>query len=150
MENASVSYSRLQNCCSNRLVVHMCLSYLCFDSYHCCTAYHCEFSVCVFFYFYTFWHFFCHCSVCLFVCLVSWASLPEIKIDDDDDDDDDDRICRRTSSAARLHAQRQSARHCESTTVFALSCFHVRLPVFTQSLRCFDAVGWAAERASAL
>ena len=27
--------------------------------------------------------FFCHCSVCL----VLWASLPEIKIDDDDDDD---------------------------------------------------------------
>jgi len=24
MKNASVSYSRLQNCCSNRLVVHMC------------------------------------------------------------------------------------------------------------------------------
>ena len=48
MKNASVSYSRLQNCCSNRLVVHMCLSYLCFHSYHCCTAYHCEFSVCFF------------------------------------------------------------------------------------------------------
>jgi len=30
-------------------------------------------------------HFFCHCSVCLSVCLVLWASLPEIKIDDDDD-----------------------------------------------------------------
>jgi len=26
----------------------------------------------------------------LSVCLVLWASLPEIKIDDDDDDDDDD------------------------------------------------------------
>jgi len=25
----------------------------------------------------------------LSVCLVLWASLPEIKIDDDDDDDDD-------------------------------------------------------------
>ena len=24
MKNASVPYSRLQNCCSNRLVVHMC------------------------------------------------------------------------------------------------------------------------------
>jgi len=57
MKNASVSYSRLQNCCSNRLVVHMCLSYLCFDSYHCCTTYHSEFSLSVF-YFYTFLTFF--------------------------------------------------------------------------------------------
>ena len=69
------------------------LSYLCFDSYHCCTAYHSEFSACVFFYFYTFLNiFFCHCSVCLSVCLVLWASLPEIKINDDDYDDDDDDI----------------------------------------------------------
>jgi len=64
----------------------MCLSYLCCDSYHCCTAYHSEFSVCDFFYSYTFLAFFLSLSVCL----VLWASLPEIKIDDDDDDDDVD------------------------------------------------------------
>jgi len=55
------------------------------------TAYHSEVSVCVF-YFYTFLTFFCHCSVCLSVCLVLWASLPEIKIDDDDDDADWDGL----------------------------------------------------------
>jgi len=44
----------------------------------------------VFFYFYTFLTLFGHCSVCLSVCFVLWASLPEIKIDDDDDDDDAD------------------------------------------------------------
>ena len=58
----------------------------CFDSYHCCTAYHSEFSVCVILLLYVFNIFFCHCSVCLSVCLVLWASLPEIKIDGDDDD----------------------------------------------------------------
>ena len=58
---------------------------LCFDSYHCCTAYHSEHSVCVFLFLYVFNIFFCHCSLRLSVCLVLWASLPEIKIDDDDD-----------------------------------------------------------------
>ena len=43
----------------------------------------------VFFYFYTFLTFFWS-LFCLSVCLVLWASLPEIKIDDDDDDDDAD------------------------------------------------------------
>jgi len=42
--------------------------------------------VSVFFYFYTFLTFFLS-LFCLSVCLVLWASLPEIKIDDDDDDD---------------------------------------------------------------
>jgi len=86
MKNASVSYSRLHNCCSNRLVVHMCLSYLCSDSYHCCAAYHSEFSVCVFLFLYVFNIF---SAIVLYVCLsvlVLWASLPEIKIDDDDDE----------------------------------------------------------------
>ena len=41
---------------------------------------------CDFFYSYTFLAFFLSLSVCL----VLWASLPEIKIDDDDDDDDVD------------------------------------------------------------
>ena len=63
----------------------MCISYLCFDSYHCCTAYHCIFCLCVFLFLYILKHFFCHCSVCLSDCLVLWASLPEIKVDDDDD-----------------------------------------------------------------
>jgi len=46
-----------------------------------------EFSVCVFFLIsIRFLTFFCHCSVCLSVCLVLYASLPENKIDDDDDD----------------------------------------------------------------
>ena len=45
-----------------------------------------EFSVCVFFISIRL-YFFCHCSVCLSVCLVLWASLPENKIDDDDDGD---------------------------------------------------------------
>jgi len=90
MKNASVSYSCLQkmlffnvrskadisqlNCCSNRLVVHMCQLSVFWQ-----LSYHCEFSVCV--------TFFCHCSACMSVCLVLWAWLPDIKIDDDDDDD---------------------------------------------------------------
>ena len=41
----------------------------------------------LFLFLYVFNIFFCHCSVCLSVCLVLWASLPEIKIDDYDDDD---------------------------------------------------------------
>jgi len=65
----------------------ICVSYLCFDSYDCCTAYHSELSVCVF-YFYTFLTFFLS-LFCMFVCLVLWASLSEIKIDDDDNDEDD-------------------------------------------------------------
>ena len=40
-----------------------------------------------FLFLYVFNIFFCHCSVCLSVCLVLWVSLPEIKIDNDDDDD---------------------------------------------------------------
>ena len=44
----------------------ICVSYLCFDSYHCCTAYHSEFSVCVF-YFYTFLNIFS--VIVLYVCL---------------------------------------------------------------------------------
>jgi len=52
------------------------------------TAYYSEFSVCIFLFLYVL-TFFCYCSVCLSVCLVLWASLPEIKIDDDDDDDDE-------------------------------------------------------------
>ena len=40
----------------------------------------------VFFLFlYVFNIFFCHCSLRLSACLVLWALLPEIKIDDDDD-----------------------------------------------------------------
>ena len=46
-----------------------------------------------------------HCSVCLSVCLVLWASLPEIKIDDDDDDDN-------TTAATKL------------STVFLVQCVH--------------------------
>jgi len=77
----------------NAPVSHICVSYLCFDSYHYCTAYYSEFSACVFFISIdTFLTFLRHCSVCLSVCLVLWASLPEIKTDDDDDDDDGDCI----------------------------------------------------------
>jgi len=65
----------------------ICVSYLCFDSYDCCTAYNSELSVCVFNFYKFLTFFFCHCSVCLSVCLVLWASLSGIKIDDDDDDD---------------------------------------------------------------
>ena len=75
MKNASVSYSRLHNCCSNRLVVHMCLSYLCFDSYHCCTAYHSEFSVCVFFTSIRFLNVFFLSLFCMFVCLSCFMGL---------------------------------------------------------------------------
>jgi len=39
----------------------------------------------------------------LSVCLVSWASLPEIKIDDDDDDDDDDDALPGAQTTAPKH-----------------------------------------------
>ena len=43
-------------------------------------------------YFYTFLTFFLSLFCPLSACLVLWASLPEIKIDDDYDDDDDDSL----------------------------------------------------------
>ena len=68
---------------------------------------------------YVFNIFSCHCSVCLSVCLVLWASLPEIKTDDDDDDDDDELRVRtgRTELAARCDGFGELSERTESDVV---------------------------------
>ena len=55
----------------------------------------------------------------LSVCLVLWASLPEIKTDDDDDDDDDELRVRtgRTELAARCDGFGELSERTESDVV---------------------------------